>query len=176
MFATAPPSKVTRALAMSVLPVSTGTPTASTVSTGRPASPRTRSMSWIIRSSTTATSVPRGLKGARRCDSMKRGSSRYGSQARSAPLKRSTCPVATLTPRDAAASTIRFASSSVEAIGFSISRWTPASIAASETSAWRVVGTATTAASTCSSSSSRERKARTPSSAATVARRSGSSS
>ena len=30
-------------------------------------------MSWIIRSSTTLTSVPRCLNGARRCDSTKRG-------------------------------------------------------------------------------------------------------
>ena len=30
-------------------------------------------MSWIIRSSTTLTSVPRSLNGASRCDSMKRG-------------------------------------------------------------------------------------------------------
>jgi hypothetical protein len=42
--------------------------------TGRFIRLSTRSRSWIIRSSTTATSVPRGPNGARRCDSTKSGS------------------------------------------------------------------------------------------------------
>ena len=52
---------------------STGTPTASTWASGRSTSCWIRSMSWIIRSSTTSTSVPRGVNGARRWDSMNSG-------------------------------------------------------------------------------------------------------
>ncbi|PYP79598.1 MAG: hypothetical protein DMD35_07695 [Gemmatimonadetes bacterium] len=75
MFATAPVSNVRRALAMSTNGVRTGTPTALTVAGCPPTRVCTRSMSWIMRSSTTATSDPRGLNNARRSLSMKRGAS-----------------------------------------------------------------------------------------------------
>ena len=93
MFATAPDEKTRRALAMSTNDVRIGTPTACTWSTCSPTSVRIRSMSWIIRSSTTATSAPRGLNGASRSLSMKRGRSTYASAPRIARLNRSTCPV-----------------------------------------------------------------------------------
>ena len=51
-----------------------------------------RSMSWIIRSSTTSTSVPRGWNGAMRCDSMNSGRSITSSSASTAALKRSRWP------------------------------------------------------------------------------------
>jgi hypothetical protein len=57
-----------------------------------PTSVRIRSC-HVIRSSTTATSAPRGLNGASRSLSMKRGRSTYGSAPRMARLNRSTCPV-----------------------------------------------------------------------------------
>ncbi|MBC7844707.1 MAG: hypothetical protein H7099_20560 [Gemmatimonadaceae bacterium] len=59
--ATAPLANSRRAFAMSSVSVSTGTPTALTSITGLPTIVATRSMSWIIRSSTTATSAPRGV-------------------------------------------------------------------------------------------------------------------
>ena len=62
----------------------------------------TISMSWIIRSSTTFTSVPRSRYGARRWHSMKRGDCRYGSAARIAALKRSRCPTCRMRPARAA--------------------------------------------------------------------------
>ena len=97
MFATAPESNARRAFAMSTNGVSTGTPTARTDrATCPPTSVSTRSMSWIIRSSTTATSDPRGLNGASRSLSMNRGASTYGSAARTARLNRSTWPVCTM--------------------------------------------------------------------------------
>ena len=98
MFATAPASNERRAFAMSTNGVSTGTPTADTDRTAPPTNVRTRSMSWIIRSSTTATSEPRGLNGARRLLSMNRGDSTNGNAARTARLNRSTCPVCTTAP------------------------------------------------------------------------------
>ncbi len=49
-------------------------------------------MSWIIRSRITSTSVPRGVNGASRCDSMNRGSPSTSSSAISAALKRSRWP------------------------------------------------------------------------------------
>jgi len=58
-------------------------------------------MSWIIRSSTTFTSVPRSRNGARRWASMKRGSPSVPLSARIAALKRSrwpTCRFATRLP------------------------------------------------------------------------------
>jgi predicted dehydrogenase len=88
--ATLPSSKTRRALAMSTESVRTGVPTAWTDASSLRASPSTRSMSWIIRSRMTVTSVPRGWKGARRSDSMKRGESMCGMQLRTAGLKRST--------------------------------------------------------------------------------------
>ena len=106
---------------MSTNGVSTGTPTAATELTRPPTNVRTRSMSWIIRSSTTATSAPRGLNGASRSLSMKRGASTYGNAARTARLNRSTCPVCTSAPVRAAIASSASASSSVVAIGFSTS-------------------------------------------------------
>src|SRR5262249_21932776 len=54
-----PLAKRSRALAMSTDGVSTGTPTASIARTGDGTMLRIRSRSWIMRSSTTSTSVPR---------------------------------------------------------------------------------------------------------------------
>ena len=53
--------------------VNTGAPIASIDSIGECTMCSMRSMSWIMRSRTTLTSVPRGLNGARRFDSMNRG-------------------------------------------------------------------------------------------------------
>ena len=90
--ATQPPSKCSLALAMSSRPESTGTPTASTAASGAPTSSWIRSMSWIIRSSTTSTSVPRGWNGAMRCDSTNSGRSITSPSASTAALKRSRWP------------------------------------------------------------------------------------
>ena len=87
-------------------------------------------MSWIMRSSTTATSAPRGVNGASRSLSMNRGRSTNGSAARIARLNRSTWPVCNTTPCACAAATSSSASSTVAAIGFSISTWRPRARAA----------------------------------------------
>ena len=173
MFATAPESKVRRALAMSTNGVSTGTPTACTDDDLPPTSVSTRSMSWIMRSSTTATSAPRGLNGASRSLWMKRGASTKGSAARMARLNRSTCPVCTSAPCRPARASIASASSSVTAMGFSISAWMPRASTCCATAKCDGVGTTIVTASTTSSSASSESKARTPSSSATCAARSG---
>ena len=89
MLATAPESNVTRALAMSSIGVSTGTPTAEMSRASEPTSVSSRSMSWIIKSSTTATSDPLGLNGASRSLSMNLGLLTCGSAARTARLNRS---------------------------------------------------------------------------------------
>ena len=133
MFATAPASNVMRAFAMSTNGVNTGTPTAETDATPPPTNVRTRSMSWIIRSSTTATSEPRGLNGASRSLSMNRGASTNGSAARTARLNRSTCPVCSTAPVRRAIASSSSASSSVVAIGFSISTCSPRSSAGAAT-------------------------------------------
>ena len=90
--ATQPFAKRMRALAMSISSENTGVPTASMAAIGAPTMVCTMSMSWIMRSSTTFTSVPRSRYGASRWHSMKRGDFRYGSAARIAALKRSRCP------------------------------------------------------------------------------------
>jgi hypothetical protein len=165
--ATAPPSKTSLALAMSIRDVSTGVPTAWNESRGLSTRPSTRSMSWIIRSSTTPTSVPRGPNGASRSDSRKRGSSRCGRAPRTAGLYRSTWPTAILSPRRSARSTRSSASSRVPATGFSTRTWQPASRAARATGWWSEVGTATTRASTRVTSSASEAWCRVPVSPAT---------
>ena len=71
--ATQPFAKRMRAFAMSISSVNTGAPIASIDAIGERTMCSIRSMSWIMRSSTTLTSVPRGLNGASRFDSMKRG-------------------------------------------------------------------------------------------------------
>ena len=65
-FAIQPLAKLIRALAMSGLSVRTGTPTASTRCTGERTKLAIMSMSWIMRSNTTSTSVPRSTNGAKR--------------------------------------------------------------------------------------------------------------
>ena len=65
-FATQPFWNWIRALAISSLFDRTVTPTLSIFAMGDFTSSRTMPMSWIIRSSTTPTSVPRGWYGARR--------------------------------------------------------------------------------------------------------------
>ena len=77
---------------MSISLEKTLVPIASTDTTGERTMLKIRSMSWIIRSSTTSTSVPRCLNGASRADSMKRGTVRVGCTARTAALKRSRWP------------------------------------------------------------------------------------
>ncbi len=57
--ATQPLAKRMRALAMSISAENTGVPTASMLTIGAPTMVCTMSMSWIMRSSTTFTSVPR---------------------------------------------------------------------------------------------------------------------
>ncbi len=129
MFATAPLSKVRRAFAMSTSVVITGIPAAERSVTLDPTTVCTRSMSWIMRSSTTGTSAPRGLNGASRLISTKPGWSTYGSAARTARLNRSTWPICTITPAFFAAASISSASSIVAAIGFSMSTCLPAASA-----------------------------------------------
>ena len=85
--ATAPFSNLMRALAISSSSDTTATPEASMDFTGDLTSERMTSISWIMRSSTTATSLPRGWNCAMRCDSKKRGSSRYGSAAKQRGIK-----------------------------------------------------------------------------------------
>ena len=67
----------------------TGVPTASMLDSGARTMLCTMSMSWIIRSSTTFTSVPRSRNGASRWHSMKRGARSTGSAAITTGLKRS---------------------------------------------------------------------------------------
>ena len=61
-----PLAKRSRAFAMSTEGVSTGTPTASTERSAEGTMVRMTSKSWIMRSETTSTSVPRSVKGASR--------------------------------------------------------------------------------------------------------------
>src|SRR5439155_960323 len=91
-FATQPLANVSRAFAMSMRGVSTGTPTACTSITRDLVSQSARSRSWIMRSRITSTSMPRGTIGASRCASMNRGALRWGRDAWTAGLKRSTWP------------------------------------------------------------------------------------
>ena len=72
-FATHPPGKPMRALAMSTLSLITGTPIASMRVGSSPTSRWIRSRSWIIRSRTTSTSVPRPGNGPRLWASTNRG-------------------------------------------------------------------------------------------------------
>ena len=81
MLATAPLANFNRAFAMSTDDVNNGTPTAATSTTRSGMSVRIKSMSWIMRSSTTATSAPRGVNGASRSLSMNRGRSTSGRAA-----------------------------------------------------------------------------------------------
>ena len=133
---------------MSTEGVRTGTPTASTERSGDCTMERITSRSWIIRSSTTSTSVPRSVKGASRWHSMKRGWVTSPSSASTAGLKRSRWPTwNTRSPRTAN-STSAFASSTVVVTGFSTSTSTPAARRSRATSKWCWVGTATLAQST----------------------------
>ncbi len=125
--ATQPPSKRSRAFAMSSRPDSTGTPTASTAASGWPTSSWIRSMSWIIRSSTTSTSVPRAENGATRWDSMNKGWPITSSRASTAALKRSRWPTWSTRACRAASAISASASASVVAMGFSISTSRPPS-------------------------------------------------
>ena len=131
-------------------------------------------MSWIMRSSTTATSEPLGLNGANRSLSMNRGLFTYGSAARTAWLKRSMCPIWTITPFSLrASSSSASASSSVVVIGFSMKTCLPRSIAALATAKCADVGTTTITASDASSKLSSDGCALTPSSVSTSCARSG---
>src|SRR5213076_3332229 len=75
-FAMAPLANSMRAFTMSTWGVRIATPVARTSVAGARTSSNTRSRSWIIRSRITATSVPRGWKGASRSICRNRGSSR----------------------------------------------------------------------------------------------------
>ena len=89
----------------------------------------------------------------RRWISMKRGSAMSGSAFATAGLKRSVCPVASSAPPRSAAATSRSASSTLGAIGFSMSVATPASRNGIATSRCAIVGTATVTAFTRESKS-----------------------
>ena len=95
---------------------------AARVRTGAPPSQRTRSRSWVARSLTTPTSRTRSGNGPTRSVAMRIASptsSRRSRNARSAGLKRSTCPTAAWTPASRTAAMIADASSEVAASGFS---------------------------------------------------------
>ena len=77
---------------MSISLENTLVPMASIAVTGERTMLKIKSMSWIMRSSTTFTSVPRCLNGASRADSRKRGTVRMGCSACTAALKRSRWP------------------------------------------------------------------------------------
>ena len=95
--ATQPLANSMYAVAMSMSRVSTRKPLALTRFTSERASATTRSRSWIIRSSTTSTSTPRALNGARRSVSMYIGRSRRAVIAAKPRLKRSTWPTCSTT-------------------------------------------------------------------------------
>ena len=80
----------------------TGTPTASTWTASDPSRLRSRSRSWIMRSSTTSMSRLRGENGASRWTSMKRGLLACLRNRSAAGLKRSTCPTWRTRPRSRA--------------------------------------------------------------------------
>ena len=124
--ATQPFANRMRALAMSISSVNTGAPIASIEAIGERTMCSIRSMSWIMRSSTTETSVPRGLNGASRFDSMKRGLDNSLATARITGLKRSRWPTCSTQRRSAAIAMSSRASSAVAVIGFSTRTWTPA--------------------------------------------------
>ncbi len=139
--ATQPSANSMRALAMSTAGVSTGKPLARTAVISLRAKLRIRSMSWIMRSSTTFTSMPRGLKIASRSDSMNSGRVIWSRTARIAGLNRSRCPTWNIKPWRAASSTSSAASSTVRVTGFSTRMCTPASRHAFATSWCSSVGT-----------------------------------
>ena len=101
------------------------------------------SISCIIRSSTTGTSVPRGLNSAKRCASINIGSCIWWRTAVKAGLKRSTCPTCPFTWWASAKAIICSASSTVVAIGFSIKRCLPALMIFSAQAKWLSVGVTT---------------------------------
>ena len=171
-----PFAKRSRAWAMSTDGVRTGTPTASMERTDEVVMLRIRSRSWIIRSSTTSTSVPRSVKGARRWHSMKRGRATMPSRTRMAGLKRSRCPTCSTRPRRAASSTSAFPSASVVVSGFSTSTSIPASSRSRDTAWWCWVGTATLAQSMRPMSARWSVSASAPSVAATSRARAASTS
>ena len=167
MFATHPLSNSSRTFAMSADLLSTGTPTACTSFTALPTRWRMISRSWIIRSSTTLTSVPRGCRpsrgggyGASRCASMNRGAAACCSRNPSTGLKRSTWPTCRIALCCRAAATRSCASSVVAAIGFSTSRCSPRASNPPATRWCRSVGTTMLAASISGAISSGEVKAR----------------
>ena len=118
--ATQPPTKPMRALAMSMVSDSTEMPLAEIDSISRSTRCRIRSISWIIRSSTTLTSVARAVNGASRVDSMKRGPSSRSETPSSTLLKRSMWPTCSTSPPARASAISSAASSTVVVTGFSI--------------------------------------------------------
>ena len=152
MVATQPLAKRTRALAMSSCALATGAPTASTLSIGLSTSDSTRSRSWIIRSRITDTSVPRGLNGAMRTQSIYSGRLHAGADGlvlgrvaqQMADLQH---PAACRRPGAASAS----ASASVAAIGFSTSTCSPACNASAARAKCVSAGVAMTTASQAAS-------------------------
>ena len=83
---------------MSTWPVTTGMPEALMRTTGDFTKLRMMSMSWIMRSSTTLTSVPRFLKMPSRWDSMNMGRFTRPFKATTAGLNRSRCPTWRISP------------------------------------------------------------------------------
>ena len=114
----------------------------------------TMSMSWIMRSSTTFTSVPRSRYGASRWHSMKRGVLRYGSAARIAAIEALQVP--DLQDQPVARARVSMSSracAGVSVIGFSTSTCAPASRKSRAMAKCAGVVVATLTASTLPSSS-----------------------
>ena len=172
-----PEGKRKRATAKSGWSETTRAPVACTSAGSSPASVSTRSMSWIIRSSTTDTSRLRGRNGAARTASHDSAASRPGASttARKAAEKRSIWPTCSTLPCLAARAARASASASVAAMGFSMNRCRPASSTAVPSATWKRVGAATITASASAMASARP-MAGAPASAATAAARAASAS
>ena len=128
-------------------------------------------MSWIIRSRTTATSVPRGLNWASLCDSTNIGLISYPSSARIAGLNRSMCPTWIMSPFSLARRQSCSASAVVSVIGFSRKTCLPASSASQAAGKCALVLVAIVTASTPCRSSWRLPRADVLWSAATLSAR-----
>ena len=153
MLAVQPSVNTMRALAMSVSGVTTGAPAVRIWSMSAWTMERMMSMSWIIRSSTTSTSVPRSLNTDSRCASMNSGWVSSGCMASTAGLNRSRWPTWRMRPRSRARAMRSSASARVVVMGFSTSTSRLASRQVRATSWCSTVGTTTLTASTRGSSS-----------------------
>ena len=157
-FATQPLLNSIRTFAISGVSVITPTPLAEMDFTSLFTMLKIISMSWIIRSSITLTSVPRGLNCANLCTSMNMGLSCMSCTARNAGLNLSTCPTWNFIPDSSASFTNCLASSIVLANGFSTKTCLAFLIAFSQISKCWVVGAATSIAVHASINMSASRK------------------